>query len=246
VRSAIVLLVFLAVGCAPKPGAPAPAEGMSNLIVTVTAEPKAGAREFAPKPVSSYDRPAPPPPKPEPGFELVPYDALGEIIVWIEPVDRRARAARRVASRVDIGSPGDAVPTYAGQVVSPVAFVSRSSQPMSVYGVSENHQFDVGEIGPQETKLVTVDRAGLYDIVDAAGIARARLMVVAAVDHALTSAGRAVTFRDLEPGTYRVIAWHPRLPGSEQRITLTANQSQPVTLNIGVNDLPKIEGGGAR
>jgi 2-oxoglutarate ferredoxin oxidoreductase subunit alpha len=45
----------------------------------------------------------------------------------------------------------------------------------------------------------------------------------------------------LDPGTYRVAAWHERLPGGERSITLAADLIREIDAPIGVNALPKVE-----
>jgi hypothetical protein len=52
--------------------------------------------------------------------------------------------------------------------------------------------------------------------------------------------GTSVDFNDLPPGECRVMSWHPRLPGSETNINLSANQLSSASIKVGVNALPKV------
>jgi len=38
------------------------------------------------------------------------------------------------------------------------------------------------------------------------------------------------------------VSWHPRLPGTEQTITLSADQMAGASIKVGVNELPKVSG----
>jgi hypothetical protein len=49
-----------------------------------------------------------------------------------------------------------------------------------------------------------------------------------------------VEFRDLPPGKYRAVTWHPRLPGHSIDLDLTAGQVTSATVKVSVNGLAQI------
>ena len=69
----------------------------------------------------------------------------------------------------------------------------------------------------------------------------AHVYVVSGRDARVARSGEVITFRDLDPGTYRINAWHERLPGGERSITLVADVVREIDLPIGVNALPKVD-----
>jgi hypothetical protein len=54
-----------------------------------------------------------------------------------------------------------------------------------------------------------------------------------------TLSGETISFAPLPPGRYTLAVWHPRLPGTQQSVMVSAGGYTLVSVTIGVNPLPK-------
>jgi hypothetical protein len=108
--------------------------------------------------------------------------------------------------------------------------------------VSEGNEFDLGRLAPGATKDQPLKSPGLIELLDGDTFdVVARVYVAPGWGARIAPVGEATTFRDLDPGEYRVAAWHERMPGDEKSVTLAADRTREVNLLIGVNALPKVE-----
>jgi hypothetical protein len=232
------LCVALLSGCA---AGPRPAPGTASLRVHVVAEPKEG-RKITVAPVSTYDTPAPVK-KEEGQFELVDYSNLGNIVVWLEPAS---------GSAPSVPPPGDVTievdPNRPATQLSGVISVGQrlivrnsGSRTQGIYSVSDGNDFDLGKLAPGQQGSYVVKSAGPIEILGEA-VAQPVATVFAAPSpwRAMTHSHGNVEFNNVPPGHYRLVSWHPRLPGTEQIIDLSADQSAAATITVGVNSLPKV------
>ena len=100
---------------------------------------------------------------------------------------------------------------------------------------------DIGSIGAGKTGAYTLQRPGAQSVVsDSLDRAIDRLFVAPSPLYTVTHCNSTVTFRDVNPGEYRVRSWHYRLPGSATNLTLVPNKLAKSTVVLGVNALPKV------
>lgn len=225
---------------------PHPANGLAELKVTARAEPKEGVREPS-RGVAVYDRPA----NSQYGggsgaFEQIDYASLENIVVWVQPAGAAPTTAPVGASaapalRVEVGNPAaGADRIVAATTKQTLIFVNRASRPMTIYSVSDGNDFDLGRVAPGGERSYIVRSPGLIEVLtDSSNRPLARVYAAPTAHVAVTHSGGEVTFNDLPPGQYRVVSWHPRLPGSQTTVELAPNQVQATTITVGVNGLPK-------
>ena len=236
-------LGFLA-GCE---SVPAPAPGTAALRLMVVAEPKTGA-VAANTHVSVYDSATATGYGPSGGsggdFERVDYPALSEIVVWLEPIDSTKAANPDHPStpvEIDPQKPATFL-TGAVCVGQPLVIHNGGSRAANVYSVSDGNDFDLGSLPPGGTVRYTVRSPGLIEILsDSIADPVATIYAVPTPWFRLARSGQTVAFTDLPPGRYRVVSWHPRLPGHQATVTLLANQIASATIKVGVNGLPIVE-----
>lgn len=232
----IGLLLLPLVGCQ---SALTPAPGLSTIRIKVIAEPKVGVR--VDNGVSLYDTSSS---SNERGpFERVDYSALDEIVVWIEPADAGKLAPPRLsAATMDVNAQKPAASLSATASVGQRLIIhNNGSIARNFYSVSDGNDFDLGTIPPGGRAEYVVRSAGLIEVLAASSKDPVAEVYAAPTQWvSLTRAGGTVDFTDLPPGRYKVVSWHPRLPGSESSVMLSPNQTANISIKVGVNALPKV------
>jgi hypothetical protein len=240
--SALILAITLAlvtIGCGDGSAddSVAPAKGKANLKVTVVAKPKTGAKPFKSYQPTEAEKAEAAASKGD--FELVDYDHLEGIVVWLES----SGATHAPGSvKISIQPKPQKPPLFAASVGDAASFTNGGSKPIKLYSVSEGNEFDLGQLSPGAAKDQPLKSSGLIELLDGETFdVVARIYVAPGWGARIVPAGEATTFRDLDPGVYRVAAWHERMPGDEKSVTLVADRTREMNLLIGVNALPKVE-----
>lgn len=229
----VSLAALLVIGCQ---SALRPAPGMAALRVKVVAEPKAGSK-LAERAPAVYDHPGMTATPEKGAYETVDYDNVDDIVVWLEPGAGAAAAPRTIDVNPAHSSPA-VVPVSVGQKI---VLRNTAAAPTPLYSVSDGNEFEHAGIPAGGSAEYTIKSPGPIEVlVSPAKDPVLRLYAAPSRFVATTRSGRSVDFADVPPGTYTVVAWHPRLPSAQSPATLAANQSAQATLKIGVNDLPKV------
>jgi hypothetical protein len=234
----LLLAMMLPLGCGD--AAPAgPAKGKANLVVTVVAKPKTGAKGFRSYKPSEADKVAATASTGD--FELVDYEHLDGIVVWFE-IPKATDGSLASTVKVAVKPKPDKVELLAVSLGDSVVFENKGSRRLRLYSVSERNEFDLGETAPGDIASHAFTSPGLVELLDGDAFdIIARIYVAPGRGARVVHPGTATTFRDLDPGAYRVVAWHERLPGAERDVMLTADGTRELDLLIGVNALPKVE-----
>jgi hypothetical protein len=238
--------LFLA-GCAccaqPKPK---PEPGDAAVVIDVQAKPKAGAKAEHFTRVPVYDA-APHPVKPTGQFEHVNYDDLGDIVVWLEPTGDTSHAETpsegKSVGQVDVraGKPADHV--HVASVGQPVAIHNAGSETVKLYSVADGNDFELPPLEPGAVTSIEPKSEGLIEVLaDPSQPPVATIYAAPSKFVARARSGKTIVFNDVPPGSYQAVAWHPRIPGGTTQLgELNAGETKRVTLQLGVNDLPKVE-----
>ena len=228
------LLLVLLVGCQQ---ASHPASGLATLEVKVIAEPKAGAPRASPLRV--YDVAVP---RATGSFERVDYSSLDNIVVWLEPKGGATTRPSAPANPLTIDvATRDATmrPTSVGQRL---VFRNSGTAPRTIYSVSDGNEFDLGSIPPGGSGEYAVRSPGPIEVLtDSSSDPTAILYAAPTRWMTLARSGETVSFNDVPPGNYRLVSWHPRLPGSQQNVTLGPDQAASATIKVTVNGLPEVQ-----
>jgi hypothetical protein len=225
---------MLIASCAPANKCQPLEPGLAALEIKAVAESKSGA--------SPIDSDAYGTSSPTGRFELLDYDNIQGLVVWVEPTDHSAAAQTNGGEvRVEFDEHGQG----GGGVVQGVAVgtrlivVNRSEKPQSLYCVSDGNEAESRTVAPGAQTEFAVRSPGMIEIVsESMDEPAARVYAVASRWVRTLHAGESTCFNDLPPGGYRAVCWHERLPGSQQPVTLAAGTHSQITLTASVNLLP--------
>lgn len=230
--ASFVVISTTVTGCESSPRS----TSTSAVNVHVVAKPKAGTPERFTH-VAVYDA-APAPAAAATGtYERVDYNNLSDIIVWLEPVVPTSPVTPPPHTmNVDPQKPSGYV--HAASVGQTIEFRNTSSQPIVLYSVSEGNEFELPPIAPGAMASYVPKTEGLIEILaDPAKPPIAQMYVAPSPWVSRARSGRTVTFDNVPPGDYRIVAWHPRLPGSTSTTTVQPGTVTNSTVTIGVNAL---------
>ena len=111
----------------------------------------------------------------------------------------------------------------------------------NVFSMSEPKEFDLGLYKKGEAnKVIEFDKPGRVDVF--CSIHSQMHCVVLVVENpffTVTDAKGRFTLADVPPGTYRLKAWHERLPPQVKEITVPVSGEVKADFTLGVNNLPK-------
>jgi len=110
----------------------------------------------------------------------------------------------------------------------------------NVFSFSETKPFDLGLYKSPEVKRITFDRAGRVDVFCSI---HARMscviMVLENPFFAMTSERGAYKISNVPAGTYKLKAWHERLPSQTKEITVPDQGEIKLDFVLGITNLPK-------
>lgn len=236
-RLLILAMGLLAAGCQTTPPL---APGRAGLVVHVLAQPKTGAQP-PPQKVAVFDTPAP---QDYGDFAKVDYSDLGQIVVWLEPTNGPSEQKTLNPITVDI-NPSKAVSgvRHVASVGQQLILRNASSSPQTIYSVSDGNDFDFESVPAGGQVSYTARSPGLVEILTNSPSATPVQVYIAPSPWVrLTRSGETFQFDNLPPGQYRLISWHPRLPGSKETVTLTPDHVTDTSIDVSVNSLPKVSG----
>jgi len=178
--------------------------------------------------------------------ERVNYAELRNFVVYIDGSMTNAPAATNTTARVDTKrvnqEKASFTPTILPIVVgTTVEWPNNDDIFHNVFSMSDAKQFDLGLYkGNPKEKRVTFDKAGRVEVFCSIHAnMHCLVLVLENPFFAVTEeAGNDVT-RNVPPGTYKLKAWHERLPAQTQEINVPPTGDVKVNFILGIKDLPK-------
>ena len=110
----------------------------------------------------------------------------------------------------------------------------------NVFSISDPKQFDLGLYKHPEVKRVTFDKPGRVDAF--CSIHTTMSCIILVVENpwfSLADAKGQYTITNVPPGTYKLKAWHERLPSQSKEIVVPEHGEVKVDFTLGITDLPK-------
>ena len=110
----------------------------------------------------------------------------------------------------------------------------------NVFSMTETQDFNLGFYKKEKVPEVRFDRLGRVDIFCAIHTNMHCIILVLPNPHfALVDARRRFVIRDVPAGTYRLKAWHERVPAQVRDVIVPAAGEVKVDFVLGVAELPK-------
>lgn len=110
----------------------------------------------------------------------------------------------------------------------------------NVFSMSETEEFNLGLYGKEKTPMIVFDKVGRVDVFCSIHTKMHCIILVLPNPYfALADARGNYTIRDVPAGTYRLKAWHERMPALVREVTVPADGEVDVNFVLGLTDLPK-------
>ena len=174
--------------------------------------------------------------------ERLDYDQLRDFVVYVDspvagaPFSPPAQPA--VIEQRDASFVPHVLPILIGTMV---AWPNRDDIFHNVFSMSQTKAFDLGMYSAdQPAKRVIFDRLGQVDVFCAIHAKMHCIVLVLENPYfALADDRGRFVIRNVPAGTYKLRAWHERVPGQVKEITVPAEGDVQVDFALGVAELPK-------
>jgi plastocyanin len=208
-----------------------------EIVGSVHAEPKAGADEPAPDDGAYASRKYK-------FVERVDYSSMHDFVIYVDGVTVTNAAATnvvevttmRVKQQGAIFTP-HVLPVLAGTTVE---WPNNDDIYHNVFSYSDAAQFDLGLYkGNPPDKRVTFSRPGRVDVFCSIHEnMHCVVMVLPNPYFAVTDERGRYAISNVPPGTYRLKAWHERLPPDEREIVVPTNGMARADFTLTIKNLP--------
>lgn len=173
--------------------------------------------------------------------EKVDYDRLTDFVIYID---------EPIANVTAEGTVGAAITTQRNALfdphVLPVAVGTTVKWPNedeiyhNVFSMSDAKQFDLGLYHQEKVPLLTFDKVGRVDVYCAIhSQMHCIILVVPNPFFAKVDANQRFVIKNVPAGTYKLRAWHERLPGLTKEVVVPAEGEVRVDFTLGLAALPK-------
>jgi len=228
-RSVVSLVTALAVIASARAG---------TITGTVRAQPKEGAEDGAGG--GKYDT------RKFKFAERIDYAEMREFVVYIEgPAGTNATApdkpvqvqtSRKIHQKGAMFVP-HVLPVLVGTTVE---WPNNDEIFHNVFSISDAKPFDLGLYKHPEVKRVTFDKPGRVDAFCSIHKTMNCVILVLENPHfAATDERGRYSIPNVPAGTYKLKAWHERLPGQVKQVVVPENGEVPADFTLGITNLPK-------
>lgn len=173
--------------------------------------------------------------------EKVDYDRLTDFVVYVDAP---------LASVTPAGSTPVAITTQKNAVFDPhvlaiaagttVKWPNEDDIYHNVFSMSDAKEFNLGLYHQEKTPLVTFDKPGRVDVFCA--IHSQMYCIILVVPNPFFTkidVNQTYTIKNVPAGTYKLRAWHERLPSQVKEVVVPAEGEVRVDFDLGLKDLPK-------
>lgn len=170
--------------------------------------------------------------------ERLDYRKLTDFVVHLEgPVPGPPPAEAAVVQR-DAAFEPHVLPVVVGTVVR---WPNADDIYHNVFSMSEQQPFDLGLYTSRDKPpAITFDKVGRVDVFCSIHPRMHCIILVLPNAHfAKVDAGGRYRLRDVPAGTWRVRAWHERLPARTLEVTVPAEGEVSLDFELGLGELPK-------
>jgi plastocyanin len=174
--------------------------------------------------------------------EKVDYDRLTDFVIYVdEPLANLAPAS---ATPVAITTQRNAMfdphvlPIMVGTKVN---WPNEDEIYHNVFSMSDAKEFDLGLYHQEKVPVLTFDKVGRVDVFCAIhSQMHCIIMVLPNPFFAKVDARQRFVIKDVPAGTYKLKAWHERLPSQTKEVLVPATGEVRVDFVLGLGELPKL------
>ena len=173
--------------------------------------------------------------------EKVDYDRLTDFVIYIdEPVASSSPASRdAVAITTQRNALFDphVLPIAVG---TSVKWPNEDEIYHNVFSMSDAKQFDLGLYHQEKVPVLTFDKVGRVDVFCSIhSQMHCIILVLPSPFFAKVDANQRFVIKNVPAGTYKLRAWHERLPGLTREVTVPADGEVQIDLTLGLTTFPK-------
>jgi plastocyanin len=173
--------------------------------------------------------------------EKIDYDRLRDFVIYIDqPVSEVTPGAPRLAAittQKDASFEPHVLPVAVGTTVR---WPNEDDIYHNVFSMSDAKQFDLGFYKKEKVPELKFDQVGRVDVFCAIHTKmHCIILVVPNSFFTLADAKGRFVLKDIPPGTYRLRAWHERLPSLVREVVVPAAGEVTVDFKLGLGELPK-------
>jgi plastocyanin len=178
-------------------------------------------------------------------LEKVDYGSMRDFIVFIEgptagkaaPPEKPVQVVtRRITQRGAMFTP-NVLPVLVGTTVE---WPNHDDIYHNVFSISDAKPFDLGLYKDPEVKRVTFDKAGRVDVFCSIHSAMScTVLVLENPFFAATDERGKYIIANVPAGTYKLKAWHKRLPPQTLDVVVPDSGDVKADFNLGITNLPK-------
>lgn len=174
--------------------------------------------------------------------ERIDYATLRDFVVYIDqPLAEVVPAALRdqavKTTQKDANFEPHVLPVVVGTTVR---WPNEDDIFHNVFSMSEAKEFDLGYYKKEKVPEVRFDRAGRVDVFCAIHTKMHCVILVLPNPYFSTADEKnRYAIRNLPAGTYKVRAWHERLPSQVREVVVPADGEVKVDFSLGVGQVPK-------
>ena len=171
--------------------------------------------------------------------ERIDYDKLTDFVVYIDqPVTLPPeRATVAITTQKDASFSPHVLPIAIGTTVR---WPNEDDVFHNVYANSDAKEFNLGLYKSEKVPEIRFDRVGRIDVFCAIHAKmHCIILVLPSPFFAKADAHGRYAIKDVPAGTYKLKAWHERLPAKTIEVTVPAEGEVTVDFALGLSDLPK-------
>lgn len=170
--------------------------------------------------------------------EKIDYETLTDFVVYIDQlVAPPAGPAPVAVVQKEANFEPHVLPVVVG---STVRWPNEDDIFHNVFSMTETQSFDLGFYKKEKVPEIRFDRLGRVDIFCAIHTnMHCIILVLPNPFFAVADAKRRFTIKNVPAGTYRLKAWHERMPSQVRDITVPADGEVKIDFTLGFAEIPK-------
>ncbi|EEF59869.1 carboxypeptidase regulatory-like domain-containing protein [Pedosphaera parvula] len=177
--------------------------------------------------------------------EKVDYAGMRDFVIYIEGLVGTNQAAPskpvQVVTQKRVSQKGATFAPHVLPIVknTTVEWPNNDDILHNVFSYSEAKPFDLDLYGKGESKHVLFDTVGQVDVFCSIHSSMSCVVLVLENPYFATSEKGTYRITDVPAGTYKLVAWHERMPKEYKTITVPENGEVKLDFTLGIKNLPK-------